>query len=71
MDDYTDPTNPANIYPRTRAAYVTLSNGIDIETALNNINLQLNSITSMIKKAKFVTELPSVITHGEYYWIYS
>ena len=71
MDDYTDPTNPANIYPRTRAAYVTLSNGIDIETALNNINLQLNSITSMIKKAKFVTELPSVITNGEYYWVYS
>lgn len=53
--DNSDPTNKKNLYPKTKAIQVWLSNGINVEQAIANINNTLSNLSSMIKKANFVT----------------
>ena len=72
--DETDPNNVQNLYPKTKAIQVWLSNGINVEEAINNINRTLTEISLMIKKARFVTEQQlnsEQNRNGNTYWVYT
>lgn len=72
--DNRDPDNIKNLYPKTKAIQVWLSNGINVEEAINNINRTLTEISLMIKKAKFVTQQQlndEQNKSGNTYWIYT
>lgn len=56
IDDSVDPDNPKNLYPKTKAKYVFLSNSIDVETAINDINNKLNSLNKAIKYAYYIDQ---------------
>ena len=72
--DVRDPDNHKEIYPVTKAANVYLSNTIDVETAINNINAQLRNITSNVRKAVFAMDDMidgwEVSKAGKTFWIY-
>lgn len=72
--DTTDPNNPTKAYPITMATKVYLSNTVDVETAINNINNQLRNITSTVRKAIFATDDMidgwEVSKAGKTFWVY-
>ena len=72
--DVRDPDNHKEIYPVTKAANVYLSNTIDVETAINNINAQLRNITSNVRKAVFamddMIEGWEASKAGKTFWVY-
>lgn len=53
--DNSNPDDVKNLYPKTRANVVYMSNGIDVETTINNINSALANINSNIKQAIFIS----------------
>ena len=72
--DVRDPDNHKEIYPVTKATNVYLSNAIDVETAINNINTQLRNITSSVRKAVFAADDMidgwEVSKAGKTFWVY-
>ena len=72
--DTRDPDNPKKAYPITKATNVYLSNTVDVETAINNINAQLRNITSSVRKAVFAADDMidgwEVSKAGKIFWVY-
>ena len=71
IDDSVDPSNPTNLYPKTKAKYVYLSNSVDIETAINDINTKLNTISNTVKYAIYTDAeaLSGYTKTGKTYWV--
>ena len=73
--DVRDPDNHKEIYPVTKATNVYLSNTVDVETAINNINQQLKNMSSTVRKAIFAMDDMidnwEVSKVGKTFWVYS
>lgn len=72
--DDSDPDNIKNLYPQGRAVDILLSNNVNVEVAINNINEQLRNISSVIRKAVFATDNTinswQVSRAGKTFWVY-
>lgn len=72
-----DPTkNPnvdTNLYPKTIAALVSLNNGLTVQQAIENINNQLATLNSRVKKAIFINAYDvdyTINKANKTYWVH-